>query len=108
MAFSEPVCAALLALDVGDEVALAGMLKLGAWIDHDGNAKPNLDLPVARLLMVYHLKRRRQAVGAVTTLSAARNPPGPKNAALARGSVDASGSEPGAAGHVAGDEQRTP
>jgi single-stranded DNA-binding protein len=61
-AFSDTVGAALLALDDGDAAAVAGTLKPGAWVDRDGAAKPNLDVVVAQVLTVYHLKRRRDAV----------------------------------------------
>lgn len=61
-AFSESACRALLALADGDALAVAGTLKLGAWIDHDGNARPNLDLVVAQVLTAYQLKRRREVV----------------------------------------------
>ena len=61
-AFSESACAALLALGDGDALAVAGTLKPGAWMDRDGNAKPNLDLVAAQVLTAYHLKRRREAV----------------------------------------------
>ena len=49
VAFSETAGAALLALDAGDAVALAGTLKPGAWIDREGNARPSLDLVAAQL-----------------------------------------------------------
>lgn len=61
-AFSESACTALLALGDGDALAVAGTLKPGAWIDRDGNAKPNLDMVAAQVLTVYHLKRRRDAM----------------------------------------------
>jgi single-stranded DNA-binding protein len=61
VAFSESACAALLALDAGDSLALAGTLKPGAWIDRDGNARPGLDLVAAQVLTLYGLKRRRAA-----------------------------------------------
>ena len=63
VAFSESACAALLALDVGDSLAVAGTLKAGAWIDRDGNARPSLDLVAAQVLTLYGMKRRRAAAG---------------------------------------------
>lgn len=63
-AFSDTAGAALLALDDGDAAAVAGSLKPGAWVDRDGAAKPNIDMVVAQVLTVYHLKRRRDAVQA--------------------------------------------
>lgn len=61
VAFSESTCTALLALDAGDAVALAGTLKAGAWIDRDGNARPSLDLVAAQVLTVYWLAKKRKA-----------------------------------------------
>ena len=81
-AFSESVCAALLALGDGDALAVAGTLKPGAWVDRDGNAKPNLDLVAAQVLTAYHLKRRREAVqpgeGGTDTTPAPRLAPAPR------------------------------
>ncbi|MCZ8165768.1 single-stranded DNA-binding protein [Silanimonas sp.] len=70
-AFSDTACAALLALDDGDAVAVAGTLKAGAWQDRDGAARPNLDMVVAQVLTAYHLQRRRQAMQPSTGASAA-------------------------------------
>jgi single-stranded DNA-binding protein len=65
VAFSESACAALLALDAGDSLAMAGTLKPSAWIDREGNAHPGLDLVAAQVLTLYGLKRRRAAVAGV-------------------------------------------
>ncbi len=65
VAFSESACAALLALDAGDSLAVAGTLKPSAWIDRDGNARPSLDIVAAQVLTLYGLKRRRAAVAGV-------------------------------------------
>ena len=62
VAFSETVGAALLALDAGDPVALAGTLKPGAWTDREGNARPSLDMVAAQVLTVYGLKKKRDTV----------------------------------------------
>ena len=61
VAFSESACAALLALEAGDSLALAGTLKPSAWIDREGNARPSLDLVAAQVMTLYGLKRRRGA-----------------------------------------------
>jgi single-stranded DNA-binding protein len=61
VAFSETAGAALVALDPGDAVALAGTLKAGAWTDRDGNARPSLDLVAAQVLTVYGLAKKRKA-----------------------------------------------
>ncbi len=76
-AFSESACAALLALGDGDTLAVAGTLKPGAWVDRDGNAKPNLDLVAAQVLTAYHLKRRREAVQPGEAGTDAAPPPRP-------------------------------
>ena len=64
IAFSESACAALLALEAGDAVALAGTLKPGAWIDREGNARASLDIVAAQVLTVYGLKKKRDAAQA--------------------------------------------
>ena len=64
IAFDAKACAALLALEPGDSLALAGTLKLGAWTDKDGNARPNADMLAAQVLTVYALKQRRDAARA--------------------------------------------
>lgn len=61
-AFSESACAALLALQAGDSVALAGTLKPGAWIDREGSARPSVDLVAAQVLTVYGLAKKRATV----------------------------------------------
>lgn len=72
VAFSESAGAALLALEAGDSLALAGTLKPSAWIDRDGNARPSLDLVATQVMTLYGLKRRRAAVaGAVAGVSGA-------------------------------------
>lgn len=61
IAFGETACAALLALDAGDSLALAGTLKPGAWTDREGNARPSVDMVAAQVLTVYGLKKKREA-----------------------------------------------
>ena len=61
IAFADTASVALLALDAGDSVALAGTLKPGAWTDREGNARPSLDLVAAQVLTVYALKKKREA-----------------------------------------------
>ena len=63
IAFGETACAALLALDAGDSLALAGTLKPGAWTDREGNARPSVDMVAAQVLTVYGLKKKREASG---------------------------------------------
>ena len=61
IAFGDTECAALLALDAGDSLALAGTLKPGAWTDREGNARPSLDVVAVKVLTVYGLKKKREA-----------------------------------------------
>jgi len=60
-AFSESACAALLALDVGDSVALAGSMTPKAWTDREGNTRPSVDMVATQVLTLYGLKKRRAA-----------------------------------------------
>lgn len=62
IAFDAGVCAALLALDDGDSVALAGTLTPKVWIDREGSARPSLDLVAHAVLTAYHVTRKRKAV----------------------------------------------
>lgn len=62
VAFADTVQAALLALDDGEAVALAGTLSAKAWTDRDGNARPSPDLIANQLLTVHHAKRKREAM----------------------------------------------
>jgi single-stranded DNA-binding protein len=60
--FDAATCRALLALDDGDSVALAGTLTPGAWLDRDGNPRPSLDMTAHAALTAYHVTRKRTAV----------------------------------------------
>ena len=62
IAFSQAACEALLALDDGDAVALAGSLVPKAWIDREGAARPALDLVASQVLSAYHVMRKRKAI----------------------------------------------
>lgn len=64
IAFGETACAALLALDAGDSLALAGTLKPGAWTDREGNARPSVDMVAAQVLTVYGLKKKKRDASA--------------------------------------------
>lgn len=75
IAFDAAACAALLALDTGDALALAGALRVGAWLDREGNPKPNVDLVASRVLTVYEVKRKRDAAQAATPPARAPKPP---------------------------------
>ncbi|WP_371142188.1 single-stranded DNA-binding protein [Burkholderia cepacia] len=62
IAFSDDVKVALLALDDGDSVALAGTLTPKVWTDRNGDAKPALDMVAHAVMTAYHVKRKRAAV----------------------------------------------
>ena len=62
IAFSESACAALLALESGDAVSLAGSLTPKAWTDREGIVRPALDLVASQVLTAYHVARKRKAV----------------------------------------------
>ncbi|WP_321955362.1 single-stranded DNA-binding protein [Burkholderia cenocepacia] len=62
IAFADDAQSALLALNDGDSVALAGSLTPKVWTDKHGAAKPALDMVVHAVLTAYHVKRKRAAV----------------------------------------------
>jgi len=62
IAFAQGACAALLALDDGDPVALAGSVTPRAWIDKEGQPRPALDMVAAQVLTPYHVNRKRAAM----------------------------------------------
>lgn len=76
IAFNETACAALLALEAGDALALAGTVKPGAWVDREGNPKPSLDMVAAQVLTVYGLKKKRETIGQAGERPPRQQPPG--------------------------------
>lgn len=60
-AFDPEAVAALLALNAGDSVSVAGSLKVGVWMDGQGNAKPQADIVADRVLSVYAIRKQRAA-----------------------------------------------
>jgi single-stranded DNA-binding protein len=62
VAFSQSAKDALLALDEGDSVAIAGELKVSIYTDKSGQAKPSLDLTAYVVTTEYHVSRKRKAV----------------------------------------------
>jgi single-stranded DNA-binding protein len=62
IAFSQTAVTALLALEDGDSVALAGELTPRVWTDRDSNAKPAADLVAQVVTTTYHVGRKRKAV----------------------------------------------
>ncbi len=64
IAFAESAVTALLALEDGDSVALAGELTPKVYQPRDGGEpRPSLDLLAHRVLTEYHVARKRKAVG---------------------------------------------
>jgi len=63
IAFAAEACAALLALDEGDTLALSGALSPKVWTDKQGNTRPALDMVASQVLTVYHVDRKRSALG---------------------------------------------
>jgi single-stranded DNA-binding protein len=64
IAFDDGAKAALLALDNGDSVALAGTRTPKVWSDRNGAPKIALDMIAHGVLSAYHVKRKRKAVQA--------------------------------------------
>jgi single-stranded DNA-binding protein len=60
--FSESTGAALLALEEGDAVSLAGTLTPKVWTDKHGETRPALDMNAHAVLTVYHVRRKRKAM----------------------------------------------
>ncbi|WNO04107.1 single-stranded DNA-binding protein [Rhodoferax mekongensis] len=64
IAFAAEASAALMALDDGDAVALAGALTPKVWTDKQGNTRPALDMVATQVLTSYHAVRKQHAVAA--------------------------------------------
>nr|WP_289814867.1 single-stranded DNA-binding protein [Paraburkholderia caribensis] len=62
IAFSDSATAALLALNDGDSVALAGTLKIGVYEPREGSARPNVSIVAQHVLTSYHVTRKRKAM----------------------------------------------
>ena len=62
IAFEQAAVAALLALDAGDSLAVAGSLTPKVWTDKEGNTRPSLDMVASQVLTAYHVKRKRAAM----------------------------------------------
>ncbi len=62
IAFDDSAKSALLALDDGDSVALAGTLTPKVWTDKTGEVRPALDMVAHAVLTTYHVQRKRKAV----------------------------------------------
>jgi single-stranded DNA-binding protein len=62
VAFSDSAKTALLALDDGDSVSLAGTLKIGTYEARDGSVKPKVSMVAQKVLTAYQVTRKRKAV----------------------------------------------
>jgi single-stranded DNA-binding protein len=64
IAFAAEASAALMALDDGDAVALAGALTPKVWTDKQGNTRPALDMVATQVLTSYHAAGKQHALAA--------------------------------------------
>lgn len=62
IAFEPDACRALLALETGDAMAVAGPATPKTWTDKDGNHRPALDVVAQQVLTAYHVNRKRSAM----------------------------------------------
>jgi single-stranded DNA-binding protein len=74
IAFSDTARSALLALQDGDSVAIAGELKVSIYQAADGTAKPSLDVTAYVVTTEYHVSRKRKALQAAPAHQAAEFP----------------------------------
>ena len=92
VAFSDSAKAALLALEEGDSVALAGTLKIGTYEARDGSVKPSVSMVASKVLTTYHVARKRKAVAEAsepaTAGDATTTRAGAREAAFADDAVD--------------------
>lgn len=65
IAFAPEACAALLALEDGDSVSLAGSLTPKVWTDKQGNTKPALDMVASNVMTAYQADQKREASAAL-------------------------------------------
>jgi len=63
IAFDVAPSTALLALNDGDSVALAGSFTPKVWTDKQGNTRPSVDMVATQVLTAYHVARKRTAMG---------------------------------------------
>jgi single-stranded DNA-binding protein len=59
IAFREPVCDALLALNAGDSVAVTGPLKVSTWTDKNGETRISYDLTAEGAMTLYAVRKKR-------------------------------------------------
>ena len=60
-AFTEQAVQALMALEVGDAVAVAGELTLSIYTAKDGTVRPSASLICHHVTSAYHISRKRDA-----------------------------------------------
>lgn len=63
IAFAPESCAALMALEDGDSVALAGSLTPKVWSDKQSNTRPALDMVATNVMTAYQIDQKRDASG---------------------------------------------
>lgn len=61
IAFDDVPAAAILMLNDGDAVSIAGSLTPRVWTDKDGNTRPAVDLVANQVLTVYHVNKKRKS-----------------------------------------------
>ena len=62
IAFDGVASAALMALQDGDSVTLAGSLTPKVWTDKQGVVRPSLDMVAQQVLTAYHVQARQAAM----------------------------------------------
>ena len=62
IAFDDKVKSALLALEAGDSVSIAGTLTPKAWLDKQGEPRPGLDIQAHAVLTAYAVRRKRETI----------------------------------------------
>lgn len=63
IAFATEAGAALMALDDGDALTLAGALTPKVWTDKQGNTRPALDMVATQVLTAYHAAKFQVKAG---------------------------------------------
>ncbi len=60
--FDSKTCDALVALSDGEAVSLSGSIKVGAWVDKEGQPRPSIDMVASQVLTAYHITKKRKAM----------------------------------------------
>ena len=60
IAFAPEACAALMALEDGDSVSLAGSLTPKVWSDKQGNTRPALDMVAQNVMTAYQAAQKHR------------------------------------------------